>query len=266
MSECGDELVKIVEYMRAHWPSGVKSEWQVKIEEYPLIAKRVLAEWTVGRSAGGEFVRIAGLSGSGKTSQLLPAVEAYFEKKQKQPILVAARKFVEYHPYFEEIKAEYGEANLRKMTDEFATIMLFLTLKELIQRRFDLILDVTLLDPAMEQILMEMLKSQKYEAWMTMIAVSPEVTQRFLGKRAWRHTKETEREFIRVTELALEFYAKNWGEMRMVMWNVWQEEPVFDGKIQDCLDVWQENSAVTEMPEYDKEILKVAKINYLARL
>ena len=128
MPERGDELVKIVEYMRAHWPSAVRGEWQVKIEEYPRLVKRVLAEWTASGSAEGEFVRIAGISGSGKTSQLLPAVEAYFEKKQRRPILVAARRFVEYHPYFEEIKAEYGEANLRKMTDEFATIMMFLTL------------------------------------------------------------------------------------------------------------------------------------------
>ena len=118
----------------------------------------------------------------------------------------------------------------------------------------------------MEQILIGMLESQKYQAWMTMIAVSPEVTRRFLGKRAWRHTEETEQEFIRATESALELYAKNWGEMRMVVWNVWQEEPVFDGKIRDCLAVWRENSVVVEIPQCDEEALRIAKIKYLTKI
>ncbi len=264
MSGNSEDLAQIVAYMRAHWPSQVKKEWQVDVAEYAEIAKRVVLEWSKDATFGGEFVRITGQSGSGKTSQLLPAVEEYFKAKKARPVLVAARKFVEYHPYFKEIVAEYGEKDLRKMTDEFATIMMFLVIKGLISLRCDLILDVTLLDPKMEAILVKMLMEQKYDFWMGMIAVSPEITARFLQKREWRHTKETEEEFVRATQLALEFYAKHFGEMDIVMWNVWDAAPIFDGKIKDALKTWQEYEGITKIPKnYDENEIKEAKKKYL---
>lgn len=264
MSEHSEDLAKIAAYMKAHWPSAVKEEWQVGIDEYMDIAKKVVMEWSKDATFKSEFVRITGQSGSGKTSQLLPAVEAYYEKKGKKPVLVAARKFVEYHPYFKEIVAEYGEKNLRKMTDEFATIMMFLVLKGLISLKCDLILDVTLLDPKMEAILVKMLKENGYDFWMTMIAVSPEITAQFLSQREWRHTKETEDEFVRATQVALKFYADNFGEMGIVMWNVWDKKPVFDGEIKDAPAVWQKYEAISSIPEkYDVDEIREAKIEYL---
>ena len=179
-------LEKIVAYMKAHWPSRVKDEWQVDLSEYPEIAKRVVADFTKGKTRGQKFVRIAGLSGSGKTTQLLPATEAYFEARELSPVLVAARRFVEYHPHYTEILDFYGEENVRKMTDEFSTIMMFLVLVALIRAGYDILLDVTLLDPAIEGLLMEMLVEQKYEILMLMIAVSPEITEKHLGSRSWR--------------------------------------------------------------------------------
>ena len=153
MSESShEELSKIVNYMKAHWPSKVKPEWQVSLEEYPTILQKALKDFTKDATQNRELIRIAGISGSGKTTQILPAVEAYCEKHHYRPILIAARRFVEYHPHYQAIKDFYGEANLRKNTDEFATIMLFLTLTELIKNGYDIILDVTLLDPAMEGI------------------------------------------------------------------------------------------------------------------
>ena len=79
--------------------------------------------------------------------------EAYSKKHNFEPILLAARRFVEYHPHYQEIKDYYGEENLRKLTDEFSTIMLFLTISELTKGGYDIVLDVTLLDSEMEAIL-----------------------------------------------------------------------------------------------------------------
>lgn len=264
MSEHSEDLAQIVAYMRAHWPSQVKKDWQVDVAEYGEIAKKVVLEWSREATFGGEFVRITGQSGSGKTSQLLPAVEGYFEAKGKKPVLVAARKFVKYHPYYQEIVTEYGEKDLRKMTDEFATIMMFLVLKGLISLKCDLILDVTLLDPKMEAILMKMLGEKGYSFWMCLIAVSPEITARFLEKREWRHTKETEDEFVRATQVALEFYADNFGKMRVVMWNVWGKKPIFDGEVKNSLAIWKKYEKITKIPEeYDKDEIREAKVEYL---
>ena len=47
MSESGTELSKVVEYMKAHWPSKVKEEWQVGVSEYAEIVKRAVSDLTV---------------------------------------------------------------------------------------------------------------------------------------------------------------------------------------------------------------------------
>ena len=173
------DLIKVIEYMKAHWPSQVKPEWQVGLVEYPALIEKALADFTLAATKNRQFIRIAGLSGSGKTTQILPAVEAYCEKNGYEPILIAARRFVEYHPHYQEIKDFYGDANLRKMTDEFATIMLFLTLTELLKNGYDIVLDVTLLDPEIEAMLLKTVQATNYEMLLLMIAVSPTVTAHF---------------------------------------------------------------------------------------
>ena len=259
------DLIKVIEYMKAHWPSQVKPEWQVGLVEYPALIEKALADFTLAATKNRQFIRIAGLSGSGKTTQILPAVEAYCEKNGYEPILIAARRFVEYHPHYQEIKDFYGDANLRKMTDEFATIMLFLTLTELLKGGYDVILDVTLLDPEIEAMLLKTLKATNYQMLLLMIAVSPTVTAHFLAGRAWRHTKETEEEFVRATSHALDFYVKNAPENRIILWSVYDKPPIYDGPIKGCLNIFDEYSTREDLPKKDDDARRDAKIAYLAK-
>ncbi|MBR2658594.1 zeta toxin family protein [Candidatus Saccharibacteria bacterium] len=263
MSQSDPRLVKVIEYMRAHWPSEVKPEWQVGLAEYPAILKKVVEDFTIAATKNHRFIRIAGLSGSGKTTQILPAVEAYCEKNNFEPILMAARRFVEYHPHYQEIKDYYGDENLRKMTDEFSTIMLFLTLSELIKGGYDIVLDVTLLDPEMEGILLELLTAGNYEATILMIAISPVVTEKYLSGRAWRHSRETEKEFIRATAGALKFYAESSPEMRIILWSVYDKPPIYDGPVKGCLDIFNDYSNREDLPAKDDDARRDAKIKYL---
>ena len=179
------------------------------------------------------------------------------------PVLVAARVFVKYHPHYAEISKFYGEENVRKMTDEFATIMLFLVLSALIRGGYDIVLDVTLLDPEMEGILVKMVREGRYEMMLLMVAVSPVVTEKFLAGRAWRHSKETELEFVRATVRALEFYANALPDGRVVMWSVYDLLPVYDGELSECLEAFNEYSAREEMPGDNDDARREAKIKYL---
>lgn len=256
-------LEKVVNYMKSHWPSKVKDEWQVDLAEYPAIAEKVFQDFTAGKTRKKHFVRIAGLSGSGKTTQLLPATEAYFEVRELKPVLVAARRFVEYHPHYQEILDFYGEENVRKLTDEFSTIMMFMILGLTIRAGYDIILDVTLLDPSMERILADLLTGAKYQTLLLMIAASPEVTEKHLGGRSWRHTRETELEFIRATRLALDFYAREMGEMRVVLWNVYDSAPIYDGAAKNAVPEFTKYSEISEIPEHDEDVLREAKVRYL---
>ncbi|MBR5939281.1 zeta toxin family protein, partial [Candidatus Saccharibacteria bacterium] len=229
------------------------------------ILKKLLDDFTPAATKNRKLIRIAGISGSGKTTQILPAVEAYCEKNDYKPILIAARRFVKYHPYCEEIKNFYGEENLRKNTDEFSTIMMFMTLVDLFKNGYDIILDVTLLDPEVEGLLLDMLLAMEYEAMFLMIATSPTVTANFLKDRAWRHTKETEEEFIRATEKALKFYAENAPDFRIILWSVYDKDPIYDGPIKNSLDIFADYSKREELPAADDDARREAKIEYLTK-
>ncbi|MBR2841356.1 zeta toxin family protein [Candidatus Saccharibacteria bacterium] len=258
------QLASIVAYMKSHWPSEVKPEWQVNLEEYPEIASRAIKDFTKDTTKNHQFIRVAGISGSGKTTQILPAVEAYCKKHHYHPALVAARQFVKYHPHRQEILDHYGEQNLRRMTDEFSTIMLFLILSELIKGGYDITLDVTLLDPAIEAILLETLEKAKYQTLLLMIAVSPTVTEHFLAGRAWRHTKETEQEFIRATAKALAFYAERAPDYPIILWSVYDLDPIYNGPIKGVTDIFSDYSSRTTLPQPDDDARRAAKIAYLS--
>ncbi|MCL2174000.1 zeta toxin family protein [Candidatus Saccharibacteria bacterium] len=269
MSERDDKIVAMMAYMREHWPSRVKKKWQVGEEDYSRMLGKVMNEWTTGKSKGKRFYRIAGQSGSGKTTQLLPMVEKWFELNNATPVLVAARKFPEYHPYIREITEEYGAENVRQMTDEVSTIMMFLTLQELIKNGYDIILDVTLLDPLVEGMLVNMLRAGKYVARMTMVTVSREISDGFIEKRKLGGDKKeakrvvaksTADEFWRVTDLAFEYYAENWPSMQVTLWSAWEMAPVYDGQIgnENAFQVLKKYHGIAELPEdapSEKELL-----------
>lgn len=265
MSEDNKELIQVIEYMRAHWPSEVKPEWQVSLKEYPEILKKVLADFTLAATKNHQLIRIAGVSGSGKTTQILPAVEAYCDKNNFEPILMAARRFVEYHPYYQEIKDFYGDENLRKMTDEFSTIMLFMTLAKLIESGYDIVLDVTLVDPEIEAILLKFLNDANYNMITLMIAVSTAVTEQYLSGRAWRHSEETEKEFIRATSRALNFYAEHAPNIRIIIWSVYDKPPVYDGPMKNCVETFNKYSSREDLPKKDDDARRDAKIQYMTK-
>ena len=260
-----EALKQVIAYMQAHWPSQVKPEWQVSLAEYPTILQKIVADFTLTATKNRHLIRIAGLSGSGKTTQILPAVEAYSRKNNFESILIAARRFVEYHPHYQEIKDFYGDENLRKLTDEFSTIMMFLALSELTKSGYDIVLDVTLLAPEVEAILLKMLTTNQYDFTILMIAVSPTVTEKFLSGRAWRHSKATEQEFIRATRKALEFYAKSAPTTHIILWSAYDLNPIYDGPISDATSIFADYSSRTELPKSDDDARRDAKIAYLTR-
>ncbi|MDR3298098.1 MAG: zeta toxin family protein [Candidatus Nomurabacteria bacterium] len=259
---------QVAEYMRSHWPSEVRPEWRVTNEMYPAILQKILQDFTKNATQSKQFFRICGQSGSGKTSQLLPAVAAYFESRQAKPILVAARLLAPYHPFAEEIKSAYGVTNFRSKTNEVSTILMFFVLKELISLGYDIILDVTLLDPIVEGALMNMLTAQDYQTSLTMVAISKEISDTFIGKRKNRTvTKSTAAEFWRATRLALDFYIKNYPEMPITIWSAWDSSPIYAGPIGhlSVMKIIEKYWLIPKLPgETNEPALRQAKISYFS--
>ena len=96
-----------------------------------------------------------------------------------------------------------------------------------------------------------------------MIAVSPTVTEKYLSGRAWRHTKETEAEFIRATSRAIKFYAESAPDLHIIIWSVYDKPPIYDGKINGCLDIFEDYSSREQLPAADDDARREAKIKYL---
>ena len=99
-----------------------------------------------------------------------------------------------------------------------------------------------------------------------MIATSPEVTEYFLKNRGWRHSKETEEEFIRATKAALDFYAKNDGNLHLILWSVYDLEPIYNGPVRDGIEIFKIYSSKTELPPSNDEERREAKIQFLSTL
>ena len=96
-----------------------------------------------------------------------------------------------------------------------------------------------------------------------MIAISPTVTEKYLSGRAWRHSRETELEFIRATSKALEYYATNSPDTRIILWSVYDKPPIYDGPIKNSLQIFADYSSRDSLPKNDDDARRDAKIKYL---
>jgi hypothetical protein len=146
---------------------------------------------------------------------------------------------------------------------------LFLTLKSLIGHGYDVILDVSLVDPIVESVLIDMLRSVGYETRMSLMAVGREVSDEFIKKRQSRSGRRVAEasadEFWRVTSKAIECYAQNCPDMKLLVWNFWSKSPVFDGRVGDkeLRGVLEKSWKVKErLVEAGEEDLRAAKKTY----
>lgn len=252
-------------YAKKHWPSGLPKELVATKKQVKLAAEKAVSELADGATRKGILIRLAGQSGSGKTTQLLPAAEKYSEKKGVKPVLIAARILSKYHPHYEEILAKYGEAEIRKRTDDFATVVMYLVVDELARQRCDMIIDMSFVSTKVENMLVRMTREYA-EKMVLMMAVAPEITEKLLSGREWRHGEKLEKEFMVATEKALDFYGEKCPKMRMVMWGFDKKEPVYDGKMAGAAEAWQREVLRKDVKiRYNEAKLREAKIKYLTK-
>ena len=259
---------QIIAYIRAHWPSEIPPKWRIADEAYPKILAQIIQDLTPTATKSHQLFRLAGQSGSGKTSQLLPATQSYFKKLKLSPILIAARSFVPYHPFAKAIATAYGPENLRTKTNDSTTILMFLTLKSLIAQGYDIILDVAFLDPLVESALMQILSQQNYTTRCTMVALSKEISDQFVDQRKQRLVDQsTSSEFWRTTHLALAFYAKHHPKLPIIVWSAWDLQPIYSGPIGNpkALSTIKKYQGIPTLPlsSPTPNQLRLSKITYL---
>ena len=126
------------------------------------------------------LIRVSGQSGSGKSTQLVPALEKVLRNTPYTKINVGA--FAEYHPRFNEWQKQSPD-KMRENTNGFALRALILFYKHCILNRVNLILDMTLLEPEIDLYLMTLAKKVGYKIQMHVLCVPKLISDTFIRRR-----------------------------------------------------------------------------------
>lgn len=174
-------------------------------------------------------IRLVGQSGSGKSSQLAPAVKFALEAQSQGYLSFAVRDFVSYHPNLKSIREHYGEGQVREKTNAFALTLLTLVLHRCICDRLPMVLEVTLLSPMYERFIHESLQQQKYHCDYHCLAVAQPTSNAWIESR-FRETKRVVSKrssdfFFQILESAFEELQSIQMPNRVFIWDAFHTTP-----------------------------------------
>ncbi|MDR3208563.1 MAG: zeta toxin family protein [Rickettsiales bacterium] len=238
------------------------------VSDYSDLVNRAFADVTANVRGDGEYVRLSGQSGSGKTTQLLPAALAGFRAAGLNPAHVSVGFFARYHPFYNEIRARFGDMMLRESTNEFALILMFLTLEKMLRSGCPMVLEVALLDAVFEEFIALLLLSAGYRCEHHVLAVGKPVSDEFIKKRAECEgrvvTKKSADYFYDAQRRGLVFLGTVCPLVPCVLWNAFDANPTFVGRMSDAemLAAFNRCRAMAPSAVADEAALLAAKTDW----
>ena len=186
---------------------------------------------------------INGMSGCGKTTKLTPAICSNLSTDNY--ITIAVRTFAKCHPYYNDLLERYGEGLIREKTNGFALLCFFGILEKLIQNKFNILAEITLLDPDFEEYFIKLSKEHNYNIIYNVISVNHNISNQWIDKRS--KTSKNEKNRIVLTETSNYFYnilpqaierivenKKFFNEKDyFILWNVYDKKPLLTTNIFD---------------------------------
>lgn len=174
-------------------------------------------------------IRLVGQSGSGKTSQLLPAVKAALEAQSQKFVSLAVRDFVPYHPNLSAIREHYGEGLVREKTNAFALTLLTLVLVRCIREHLPILFEVTLLSPEYERFVHRCLSKEGYSCDYHCLAIAKKMSDAWIEARC-REThrvvsKRSSDFFFQTLQPAFETLQSVRISNRVFIWDAYHTEP-----------------------------------------
>lgn len=230
-------------------------------------AEKVFKNISVGKTKKRFLYRLCGQTGSGKTTQLLGAVEQIITEENLNPVVIGVRSCAEAHPKYEYFKSNFPAGELREKTNGFALKCMSYVLKLLIENGYMVLLDITLLDPTFEEFVLTLLKENSYDVEYHILAVNKIVSDSFIEKRL----KETGRiiyksssdYFYQILPVGLKYITENDNKNNCFVWNAFDKDPVFFGKIADCFDSFIKSQNTIKELVFSETELKNSKINFI---
>ena len=186
--------------------------------------------------------RLCGQTGSGKTTQLLTAVQKNIDDLKLNPVVLGVRSCAEAHPKYEEFKNYFPSGELREKTNGFALKCMTYVLKLLIENGYMILLDITLLDPVFEEFVLNLLKNNEYEINYHILSVNKTISDEFILKRLKDSGrviyKSSSDYFYEILPVGLKFICENDSKSNCFIWNAFDLNPVYFGKISNCYDTF----------------------------
>ncbi len=264
---------KAINFVTTSWQAYEINE-KYPVKDYDSLINNAFNDLVADKDKYPMMMRICGQSGSGKSTQLLPAAKEGFKMFNVNPICVAVRNFAPYHPYYNEIKEKYGEDMLRENTNGFALLLLFLTLEKLIISGYPIIFEVTLLDSYFELYFAELAKKYNYHIDYHLISVSKNQSDRWIDERKIFSEVEKNRivatsssdYFYKALPIAIESLQNIENSNKCYIWNGYQNEPVYSGLLSDkkVLQNLRQFQKETFAPKNPDE-LRMAKISWFKK-
>ena len=217
-----------------------------------------------------KIYRLAGQSGTGKTTQLLPTVLEYERLRGNSPVVVAVRMFAKYHPDFEQISKH---DDWREKTNGFSLKCLTATLELLIESGYMIVLDMTILHPDFERFVFDLLQEHDYITQYHIMAVNPRISDGLIKKRANAIggaeggrvvQKESADYFCEILPVGLEYLSNADKIAKCFVWTVFDKNPIYFGELAGVMEPFEKGCEMTGEFVFLEDELRRAKIEYLS--
>lgn len=178
---------KAINFIHSVWGKDCLNnpELDIDTENFERIAKIAFKDITINKhSVKNPFMfRIGGQSGSGKTTQLMPSIQSIIGKKDNNFINISIRLFSKYHPHYNDLLNQYGEGMIREKTNGFALLLIFRITELLIQNKYNILFEMTILDNDFEYYLSKLAKINKYNIHFHVLSVPKNKSNSWIEKR-----------------------------------------------------------------------------------
>lgn len=224
-------------------------EWRYGHSKFEALAQEYFSKLTIGTKpvASPWLIRTIGQCGSGKTTQLLPAIQSGLAANQMQNYVhLAVRLFATAHPQYQELLNQYHQSLIREKTNQFSLLLLFRVLEKLIADRYNILLEMTILCAPFETYLTPLLKQSNYRLNLNLITLPKTLSDSFAKKRQLYSTTEAQR-IIPADTSTFFFNALQEGMQtllnlqslfndrdRTIMWSVNQLSPILELQAMDA--------------------------------
>ena len=229
-------------------------------------AKEAFKKLKKGCTRGRRFFRLAGQSGSGKTSQLLAATNHLCVLSKIRPLHIAVRNFA---PFFPDAAALSSSPEFREISNGFALKVLILVLKQAFEEEFDIILEIALLDRDFEKFVFSETQKHNYYQLFQILGVNKTVSDGFIEKRQTASGRVTSSQsseyFYSVMCPSLKFVSKKF-DCECIVWSAFDCQPVYFGSLTGCFKPFKNALKVKCKSCVSEKALLDAKKTFLEEL